>query len=69
MSQYQNPIEMIAGTVRAPYVPLGNERIDRRHAHSIALAAFFRYGKVILGREWTKAGQFFLPGDDGTHPR
>ena len=68
LSQYQNPIDMIAGTVRPPYVPLGNERIDRRHAHSIALAAFFRYGKVILGREWTKAGQFFLPGDGGTPP-
>ena len=69
LSRYQNPIDMIAGTVRAPYVPLGNERIDRRHAHSIALAAFFRYGKEILGREWTKAGQFFLPGDDGRQPR
>jgi ATP-dependent helicase YprA (DUF1998 family) len=66
LSQYQNPIDMIAGTVRAPYVPLGNERIDRRHAHSIALAAFFRHGKVILGREWTRAGQFFLPGDNGS---
>lgn len=66
LSCYQNPIDMIAGTVRAPYVPLGNERIDRRHAHSIALAAFFRHGKVVLGREWKSAGQFFLPADDGT---
>jgi ATP-dependent helicase YprA (DUF1998 family) len=66
LSRFQNPIDMISGTVRAPYVPLGNERIDRRHAHSIALAAFFRYGKVVLDREWRTAGQFFLPGEDRT---
>ena len=45
LSQYQNPVTMVAGEVRAPYVPLGNERIDRRHAHSVALAAFFRHYK------------------------
>ena len=36
---------MVAGEVRSPYVPLGNERIDRRHAHSVALAAFFRHAE------------------------
>ena len=65
LSRYQNPIEMIAGKVRAPYVPLGNERIDRRHAHSVALAAFFRYGKYALDKQWKTAGQFFLPDDAG----
>ena len=56
---------MMAGTVRAPYVPLGNERIDRRHAHSIAMAAFFRYGKVHLGRQWRKAASSSCPGEGG----
>lgn len=65
LSRFQKPVEMIAGEVRAPYVPLGNERIDRRHAHSVALAAFFRHGKRTLGREWRTAGEFFLPGPDG----
>ncbi len=32
-----------------------NERIDRRHAHSVALAAFFRYGEQVLGEEWKTA--------------
>src|SRR5699024_10588633 len=41
--RYQEPEKMIAGQVRAPYVPLANVRIDRRHAHSVAMAAFFRY--------------------------
>ena len=45
LSRYQDPATMVAGEVRAPYVPLANERIDRRHAHSVALAAFFRHYK------------------------
>lgn len=66
LSRYQNPIDMMAGTVRAPYVPLGNERIDRRHAHSIAMAAFFRHAKLNLGCQWRKAGDFFLPPEGET---
>lgn len=53
---------MIAGRVRAPYVPLGNDRIDRRHAHSAALAAFFRHAKETSGVVWKTAGDFFLSG-------
>ena len=34
----------------APYVSLGNDRIDRRHAHSVALAAFFRHAKELTRR-------------------
>ncbi len=56
LAQYQNPVSMVAGEVRAPYVPLGNERIDRRHAHSVALAAFFRHAKELTGEEWHDAG-------------
>ena len=68
LAQYQNPVTMVAGEVRAPYVPLGNERIDRRHAHSVALAAFFRHYKELTGEEWRDAGDFFLPGPGGTPP-
>ena len=68
LAQYQNPVSMVAGEVRAPYVPLGNERIDRRHAHSVALAAFFRHYKELTGEEWHDAGEFFLPGPGGTPP-
>ena len=59
---------MVAGEVRAPYVPLANERIDRRHAHSVALAAFFRHYKYLTGEEWHYAGEFFLPGPGNTEP-
>jgi ATP-dependent helicase YprA (DUF1998 family) len=66
LSRFQDPVTMIAGEVRAPYVPLGNERIDRRHAHSIALAAFFRHARDTTGETWSTAGDFFLPGINGT---
>jgi ATP-dependent helicase YprA (DUF1998 family) len=60
LSRYQEPETMIAGQVRAPYVPLGNARIDRRHAHSVALAEFFRHAKQTSGKVWKTAGDFFL---------
>ncbi|HEX6524820.1 MAG TPA: helicase-related protein [Streptosporangiaceae bacterium] len=60
LSRYQDPKAMVAGEIRPPYVPLGNERIDRRHAHSVALAAFFRHARRATGEQWNKAGQFFL---------
>jgi hypothetical protein len=43
LTRFAEPEAMITGAVRAPYVPLTNERIDRRHAHSVAMAAFFRW--------------------------
>jgi Domain of unknown function (DUF1998)/Helicase conserved C-terminal domain len=68
LSRYQAPESMLTGQVRAPYVPLGNPRIDRRHAHSVALAAFFRDAKDSGGREWKTAGDFFLNERGGAPP-
>ena len=68
LSRYAEPESMLTGQVRAPYVPLGNPRIDRRHAHSVALAAFFRDAKENAGEEWKTAGDFFLPGASATAP-
>jgi MrfA Zn-binding domain/Helicase conserved C-terminal domain len=65
LSRYASPETMLSGQVRAPYVPLGNPRIDRRHAHSVALAAFFRDAKDATGQEWKTAGDFFLGGGPG----
>jgi hypothetical protein len=56
---------MIAGRMRIPWVPVDNARIARRHAHSIALAAYFRYSFEQRNERWKTAGQFFSPGPDG----
>jgi ATP-dependent helicase YprA (DUF1998 family) len=66
MFRYQEPEKMIAGEVRAPYVPLANERIDRRHAHSVALAAFFREWYQETGESWKTVGEFFRAGEEGS---
>jgi hypothetical protein len=68
LSRFAEPNRMIAGEVRAPYVPLNNVRIDRRHAHSVALAAFFRHQFRTYGAVWRTAGEFLLAEDDGIAP-
>ncbi|WP_079046307.1 DEAD/DEAH box helicase [Carbonactinospora thermoautotrophica] len=65
LTRFTDPVQMIAGQVRAPYVPVGNVRIARRHVHSVALAAFFRHHYRLTGTRWRTAGDFFLR--DGDH--
>ena len=65
LAQYQDPIAMIAGRMRIPWVPVDNVRIARRHAHSIALAAYFRYAYEKHNEKWKTAGQFFSATADG----
>lgn len=62
LARFQDPVQMISGEVRAPYVHLDNDRIDRRHAHSVALAHFFRDRWTAVGVQWKNAGDFFLEG-------
>lgn len=68
LSRFAEPEAMITGEVRAPYIPLVNERIDRRHAQSVAMSAFFRWHLETTGTTSRTAGDFFLPGDDGSAP-
>ncbi|MFC7752104.1 Zn-binding domain-containing protein [Tsukamurella soli] len=65
LTQYASPETMIAGRMRIPWVPVGNLRIGRRHAHSVALAAYFRHCADAGIGEWRKVGEFFAP-EDGT---
>ena len=60
LSRFAEPEVMMSGAVRAPYVTLDNERIDRRHAHSVVLAAFFRWYLDVYHGISRTAGQFFL---------
>ncbi len=61
LTRYATPEVMMAGAIRAPFVPLTNVRIDRRHAHSVAMSAFFRAHFETTGRIFRKAGEFFAP--------
>jgi ribosomal protein L40E len=59
LTQFAEPEKMISGIVTAPVIPLGNARIDRRHAHSVILSAFFRHAWTERGLLWRKSGEFF----------
>ena len=52
LAKYQDPASMIAGQMRIPWVPVDNARIARRHAHSIAMAAYFRHRAERDGETW-----------------
>lgn len=65
LTRFAEPERMIAGEVRAPFIPLGNIRIDRRHAHSVAIAAFFKHRFDSDSRIYRKAAEFFAPDDRG----
>ncbi|WP_137876347.1 DEAD/DEAH box helicase [Rhodococcus sp. Q] len=65
LSKYQNPESMIAGEMRIPWIPIDNERIARRHAHSVALSAYFRHRYEDDDLTWKHAGEFFSPTEDG----
>ena len=58
-AMYARPTAMIRGTVRAPVVVDNNERVDQRHAHSVALSAFFRHQADAAGREYRTVEEFF----------
>ena len=60
LTQFASPEAMMTGRTRAPYVPLENIRIDRRHAHSVALASFFRWYFESYRTIARTAGEFFV---------
>ncbi len=66
LTKFADPASMMSGEVRAPYFPLTNIRIDRRHAHSVALAAYFRDLFETTGRHLRKVEEFFVPTESGT---
>ncbi|EOM74217.1 hypothetical protein Rrhod_4360 [Rhodococcus rhodnii LMG 5362] len=69
LAQYQDPKTMIAGRMRIPWIPIENERIARRHAHSVALADYFRHGFEQNGVAWRHVGEFFTrPEPDEPSP-
>lgn len=62
LAKFAQPQAMIAGHMRIPWIPIENERIGRRHAHSIALSAYFR---EHWEPAWRFAGAFFRASDTG----
>ena len=63
LTYFRDPARMIAGTVRPPRVSLRNDRIARRHAQAVALAAYFREAMDTRGVGYSTSANLF--GDAG----
>ena len=60
---YDQPERMISGKIRPPIVSLKNDKIIRRHLHSVVFASFLRWAKEKLGADYNNTGDFFAPKD------
>ena len=50
---------MVAGIIHPPTVSLENDKIIRRHIHSVLFASFFRWAKECHGMQYKTSGNFF----------
>ena len=67
LSHYAEPERMVSGKLKPPFTPLSNEKIIRRHLHSVVFARFFKWAKDLYKVEFRNVGTFFSPdqGKDG----
>lgn len=63
LNYYQHPESMVSGQIKPPVTTLENDKIIRRHLHSVAFAAFFRWAAESEGKEYRNIGSFFVPGE------
>ncbi|MBB0993192.1 DEAD/DEAH box helicase [Dietzia sp. SLG510A3-3B2-2] len=68
LSRFNDPTNMISGIMRVPWVPITNERIARRHIHSIVFAAFFRHKFDSESVEFRHVVDLFGTDESGCAP-
>ena len=66
LTYYARPERMVAGRIRPPVVVVANEKIVRRHVHSVLFAAFFRWAVDERGVDFRNVGSFFDPEGNWT---
>ncbi len=59
LNYYNRPETMVAGKIKPPMASFSNEKIIRRHLHSVAFAAFLRWAFEMHERLFTNNGDFF----------
>lgn len=59
LTHYRDPKRMVAGKITPPIAVFSNEKIIRRHLHSVAFAAFLRWAKLNFDVDYTNLGDFF----------
>jgi ATP-dependent helicase YprA (DUF1998 family) len=61
LTHYARPENLVAGRIHPPVVVVANEKIVRRHVHSVLFASFLRWALDKHGREFRDVGAFFAP--------
>lgn len=64
LNYYNQPETMVSGKIKPPVTVLSNDRILRRHLHSVVFAAFFWWAKNSLERRFKTVDEFFLTEEE-----
>ncbi len=67
LTHYAHPERIVSGRIRPPVVMVTNEKIVRRHVHSVLFAAFFRWAVDKHEQRFRSVGDFF-DSDELTGP-
>lgn len=59
LNYFSHPESMVAGKIKPPIVTLLNEKVVRRHLHSVVIAAFFRWALDQYKKRYNTVGDFF----------
>lgn len=65
LAYYARPEKMVSGMIHPPMISLENDKIIRRHIHSVLFASFFRWAKEQHGTTYKTGGDFFVAGREG----
>jgi len=68
LTHFRDAKRIVSGKVPPPVIMIENEKIVRRHVHSVAMAAFFRWAVDERGKRFPyRVRDFFIPieGDSG----
>jgi len=60
LNYFTQPESMVSGKIKPPIAVLSNEKIVRRHLHSIVFSAFFRWVFENYGQKFDNVGDFLL---------
>lgn len=63
---FERAEDWVAGNVPAPRIPARNERIVRRHVHSVAMSRFLRKIAGPDGSAWPRVAHEFFEAADGS---
>ncbi len=63
LNYFAKPESMVAGKIKPPVAVLSNEKIVRRHLHSVVFSAFFRWARDTHGRTFKNVGEFLLSAE------